>query len=266
MNVLFSLCSTAAPLLPHFFRYYKAMGASQFHCLLYPGVDTRDRDYDPGIETVTLRALYAAADAVDIRVRLTLFRDMPPPAVDEDPEVLGLNYLRRVFVKNGWYCVVDLDEFVWHQGKKLHELAALAEAAGCGAINGQLIDRIASDFSLPEVRPDDSLDDKFPLASDITKSTDSCPNKCPLARCDVSITPGHHFADIKKFDLPDLVHHFKWTSGLTSRLARRCKILEECSVPWVKEPKLQMEMVQDGKLCFDGYPNINIRAATRIGA
>jgi hypothetical protein len=195
-------------LLPYFLRYYSKLGAKKFVCGLYNGKN------NPLYEHI--RAFSENYDLLIYNSVLADFKGLYS-AKAERP---GLNRIREVFSGDfNWYCIADLDEFHYFGGESLAAMAREAEKGRFQALQGYFVDRIAVDGLFPDVAG--LLDQRFPLACNLTLCSGGCDRKIALARSDIPITLGHHNAKGKIWDMPVEVHHFKWRQGVYDKLLRR---------------------------------------------
>lgn len=198
-------------LLPFFLRFYQERGIDRFVVALHNGED--NPLYWP---------ILVHKKKYDLHVRASILcaKDQYSNAA----ETPGLNRIREEFVKpREWFAIADSDEFViCYQRLSFPQLAQIAEhERNCLGVHGNVIDRMASDGQFPPVDLKRSLDEQFPLALDITRTTGCNFNKVPLARGDVEILHGHHNISGMTWYRAVEVHHFKWTQGVQDRLRER---------------------------------------------
>jgi len=110
------------------------------------------------------------------------------------------------------------------------------------------------------------LDEQFPLLCDLTKACGATSSKIFLSRGDVEVTSGHHrviSGDIPVMHNGGEVHHFKWTSGITTRLDDRLKYFRTQQLPWAEESAKLLRIVENGINLADA--NLKVRIAPALG-
>lgn len=199
MLVIFSVFDRIQ-LLPYFLRYYSLIGATQFVCGLHNG------ETNPLYkEIVNFKSTY------DLHIRVSVICNVEQYC--ETDVTLGMNNIRKEFAaKYGWYCIADLDEFHFFEGKTMLDVAKEADERGYDAVHGVFFDRIAADGTFPEIEP--PLDKTFPLVCNLTQLCDQRCAKIVLAKSHIEITNGHHDAKANVWRNVAQVHHFKWAKGV----------------------------------------------------
>lgn len=129
-----------------------------------------------------------------------------------------------------WFVLADTDEFQVYPDD-IKSMIRSANDGGCDYLTGFVIDRISHDGTFPNVIPDVSLWEQFPLGGLITfPLLGANMLKVVAAKGWVRTAPGQHYAYTgKKWPASRCyvpVHHFKWTSGLLDRLRDRVKYLK----------------------------------------
>lgn len=147
-----------------------------------------------------------------------------------------------------WYFRADLDEF---PVADLSDLARRADALGLRAVQGQMVDRVAADGSLPAIDPARPLGDQFPLKGRITGPL--------LGACDVKVflvkgdTPlgmgGHHQRGGTPMRSEAEVHHFKWSAGVIDRLRERIAHYQRIGMShWAESAKFLAHYDANGRI------------------
>lgn len=210
---LFFACDSDTQLLPHFLKHYRGLGFTQFYC------------------SSTDSGLKSQGDLFVI-----------PHCRNS-----GLGYfpsLQRAFVKliretaiadNEWYGVTELDEF-HHYDQPIADLVAKFDAANCDAVFGKLIDRVAADGSLPELRADIPIHQQFPRTSTISGAIlGACPQKVMLIRGYKQVDGGNHSLSSphKQWHTYYTVNHFKWHANILKRLRERVAMPTDHGDGWL---------------------------------
>jgi glycosyltransferase involved in cell wall biosynthesis len=199
------VCETDADLLPHFVRWYRRLGVERFHLVMH-GTWSRDN-------LTTLAGLPG--------VECTRWVTKPFCKSLKCDEITAI--ARRY--RGEWVVFADADELLELPTGGLPEMVAALEAAGSEELYATLLQRVAADGSLPEVRADSDLDVLFPmhhigLCEDMGLEKPAWKSKYPLARV------GPHFVYQRGNHLPGnsgsvahmpiraVMHHFKWRKSL----------------------------------------------------
>ncbi|AMV40975.1 hypothetical protein [Planctomyces sp. SH-PL62] len=202
-------------LLPHFLEHYDRLGVRRTFVVVRT----------PTRGALAARAAEAAAGrpAAATWVECDRFADPEKAAVEE-----------RVLRAAG----VDADDFVMRLDlDEFHEYPApLAEVVGPlgrrrdRAVRGRLVDRVAEGGVLAPVRPDPDLGLQFPIGCELTGGAlGGWTQKVMICRAGARLRGGvNHDALGVSYEPPPagpgdgyLVHHFKWTEGVASRLRSR---------------------------------------------
>lgn len=223
-------------LLPHFFRYYQALGCSRFICALYNGQE------NPLYEEVC-----AWKDKFNVEVRPSICCD--PSEWCGKLEAEAVEEIRRT-LSDQWHVMADLDEFYWlPDGLKVQDIAQKLETGSYTAATTFMIDRIAADGAL--AAPGPSLDDTYPLACNITQSVGGCPHKIMLVRSTTPLWSGHHYVgDDSRVLHYGECHHFKWMPGILELLMERYESYVKLELPWAVEGPKTLAKFVNGKLNF----------------
>jgi glycosyltransferase involved in cell wall biosynthesis len=205
------ICETDADLMPHFVRWYRNLGVDRFHLIVHGPWDEAN-----------LAAL-AALPGVEITQRLhgTFNRNLKCDA---------LTAVARRFVGE-WIVIADADELLEMPFPTLAETAEALEKAGIDELYATLIQRVAADGSLPEVRPGTDLNALFPmfhvgLCEDMGLKLPAWRSKYPLARVgpDFVYQRGNHLPgnsrSVAHAPFRAVMHHFKWRSRLAEAFRR----------------------------------------------
>lgn len=153
---------------------------------------------------------------------------------------------------NEWIMYADLDEFIYIPGG-INNRIKLTEMYGFDYIEGLMVDRISSDFTLGDFNTHKSLESQYPIGCDITKSICGGWNKkIVLAKSNVKIGGGHHVIqndvewnnsncqpykeELTPWSYGIELHHFKWRSGLIGKMQKQMNnIRTECLHAWWEE-------------------------------
>ncbi|HWT79272.1 MAG TPA: hypothetical protein VN648_10775, partial [Candidatus Methylomirabilis sp.] len=202
-------------LLPHFLEHYTRLGVER----IFMVVRTPVRD------SCFFRALEAAAarPATVKWVSCTRFCDPEKAAVEETS-------LQEGGVGPDDYVMhVDLDEFHEYPAP-LQDVIGPLRTHRAPAVRGRLVDRVAESGELAPIRPEPDLGSQFPIGCNLTGMVlRGWTQKIMICRARARLRGGvNHDALNTSYDRPPvgsddeyIVHHFKWTEGVTSRLQSR---------------------------------------------
>ncbi|MCW5555108.1 MAG: hypothetical protein KIS67_23455 [Verrucomicrobiae bacterium] len=249
MIVIFPVCDRIK-LLPYFLRYYSSLGADEFACALYNG-----RKNPLFEEILSFRTQYNLHIDTSVACCFESYRGAH--------EVKGLNVIRETYAsKARWYCIADLDEFHFFNGKNLMDIASEAEQAGYEAVHGIFFDRIAADGTFPEIQG--SLDNTFPMVCDLSRCAGLACRKITMAKGHVQITAGHHSVEANIWRNVAQVHHFKWSAGVYEMMVDKYRRYKSQGLPWATHqlPRL-LELIENGVDLSN--PKLNTREAARLG-
>jgi hypothetical protein len=145
----------------------------------------------------------------------------------------------REMYPNDWFVIADLDEFQIYP-KPIPKFLEEADRCGFEYVEGCVIDRVAEGGRLPAIRNDISIWEQFPLAGMLTyRIARAAIQKVVAVKGNQQLSGGQHLALSGRGYPRDRgfvpVHHFKWTSGLTHRLARRVAFFKETRQPYSEE-------------------------------
>lgn len=136
---------------------------------------------------------------------------------------------------NDWWVISDDDEFHVYSDS-LKSITSECELNGWNMVRGGFIDRIGLDGEMVELLDTDDIFEKFPYAGFFRHPLSGAnPNKICIAKGDVEITNGQHYAKIdgqttwrwQGWNHPLIapiescnvqVHHFKWDSTCAGRI------------------------------------------------
>ena len=136
---------------------------------------------------------------------------------------------------NDWWVISDDDEFHVYS-KPLSEIIADCNKNGWELVRGGFIDRIGKDGEFIEINQTDNIFEQFPYAGFFRyPMSGACPNKICIAKGNVEITSGQHYAKIDEqttwkwqgWNHPLIapineynvqVHHFKWDFTCVDRI------------------------------------------------
>ncbi len=104
----------------------------------------------------------------------------------------------------------------------------------------------------------------FPLACNLTARTGHHREKILLARSYVRITSGHHSAAAKVWRNVALVHHFKWSRGVNTRVAANYRTAQVKGIGWMLRalPPV-LEVIANGVNLSD--PRLRVAPAPKLG-
>jgi len=134
--------------------------------------------------------------------------------------------------ENEWYLIADQDEFQYYT-ENVRTILQYCETKKYSYLRGCFIDRFSADGLLPDVAPDLSLSDQFPIGSFFTLPVmGGHPMKVVAARGGVKLTNGGHHRTLNGVSCPPdqyfiQVHHYKWTKGLLEYLSERSSQLPD---------------------------------------
>lgn len=137
--------------------------------------------------------------------------------------------IRSELPADDWIIPVDADEF-YEYPEPVPSLLDKLDAGGFDGIDGYFVDRVAADFSLPEIT-DAPLFEQFPLETQITRYiVKGCPDKICGIKNRYEYICGHHhtYGGPRPNYGPSClkVHHFKWRKGLRERAARHLALAD----------------------------------------
>jgi len=168
-----------------------------------------------------------------IEVIRSLCRDFPCTIVSSAIDFNGnkdtafRHWLCKQFISpEEWWVIADLDEFHEYP-EPLPALVETLDADGYLFLGSTFLDRITSDGSCPNLRPDYPLWEQFPAAADLTRLWMEAPcSKIMLIRGHGTMLGGHHRP--KKPHGPIFkggkVHHFKWFGDIEGQIRERREI------------------------------------------
>lgn len=199
------VCETDADLLPHFVRWYRRLGVERFHFVMH-GAWSREN-----------LAMLAGLPGVECGRWVTkpFCRSLK---CDE------ITAIARRYVGE-WVVFADADELLELPTGGLVEMIAVLEAAGIAELYATLVQRVAADGGLPEVKPDSDLDTLFPmyhagLCEDMGLEKPAWKSKYPLARVGPNFVyqRGNHLPgnsrSVAHVPIRAVMHHFKWRQSL----------------------------------------------------
>ena len=239
-------------LLPYFLEYYSKLGADRFVVIASGGFKS---PIWKQLEYHKLREMFYLIEGC-----------VGDPHGDAEND--ALNEARHGF-QDGWHVVCDLDEFHSFGGSSLPAMVIGLERSGIDATQHLFADRLANDLSFSPISG--SLDDTFPLKSNLSEIMGCAASKIGLIRHDISTIVGHHhcltppnahYWKILKNDFE--THHFKWVSGIVDRIRERIELFDRIGVSYVSESKKFLTFIKDGKLDPE-TPGLKIEPAVKLG-
>lgn len=230
MGSIFAVVSVfgTPELLPHFCSHYTRLGVDRI--LISTNLD---------LDRSLLEEAYPL-----ISVRYTNYPCFSNAYKHEGEEIM-LQQARAS--DTDWVMHLDLDEF--HQyPAHVKDICAIADSRGIVAIQGEFLDRVATDWVLHPIRPTPNISEQFPLAAKLTKTLGMDARKIMLARRHVRLNAGRHSAVGVKADRWPVglrehykVHHFRWTEDLLERMETRWSPEEVNAYHWAR---INLEFVQ----------------------
>lgn len=264
LKCLFTTVDDRIELMPFFLDYYARLGVRLFVIGLWNGTD------NPIHDKLMAGLAKWMPNGCKAEVECSLRCDYSGYCgVNETP---WLNQGRlRIVQDNEWYAVADLDEFYYFGGRTMPEVIEEAESRSCLAVTGAegeaFVDRVA-EAGFPPV-PEygkGTLDETFPLATDLTRACGCGTSKVALARQDVTILSGHHHTirGVPKLVNSVDVHHFKWNSNVIRLLHKRHLAYHSQKLPHAPESSRFIELFLNDSN-WRSRPDINARPAQKLG-
>ncbi len=195
---------TLAPMLEH----YRALGADAFHVTLH----------DNSVDEEGRQAVLAITRSFGCGLYDTIrgnFADLQQDASAKP---------RRDYPRD-WFLLADTDEF---QRYPTDVAAVISECQNneWEFVRGLMVDRVASDGGFPDLDPQRTLDQQFPLgciATPVIQQSDC--RKITLVRGAIIVVYGQHHAPFGTGCPRELilsrVDHFKWNSTAIENMRRR---------------------------------------------
>jgi len=195
-------------IIPHFLQYYKDIGVDDFY--------------------ITLNIVENRYDKLDSV--LGVFKDfnIEPLFIWIGPfsRHLKKRFMEEAMIKcldnNCWILRADQDEFV-DFGISLKDVVKECEDAKYLYIEGDRLERITTDGSLPCIKRGDDLFKLFPIKAEIKNNygyKEGCKQKIVLAKKSVKVSEGAFHILVEDLPLeckyPKIlnVHHFRWSSDI----------------------------------------------------
>ena len=141
----------------------------------------------------------------------------------------------KMLYPTDWWVIADDDEFHVYS-KPLLRIIEECDESGWDVVRGGFIDRIGLDGTFPKIVNNQDIFIQFPLAGFFRyPMSGACPNKICIAKGNIEITPGQHYAHIcgqttwrwQGWNHPLIapteeysvqVHHFKWDETCIERI------------------------------------------------
>ena len=199
------VCETDADLLPHFVRWYRRLGVNRFHLAMH-GKWSREN-------------LTMLASLPGVECSRWVTKPFCKSLKCDEITAIARRYVGE------WVVFADADELLELPTGDLTEAVAALEAAGIEELYATLLQRVAADGSLPEVRADSNLDLLFPmhhigLCEDMGLEFPAWRSKYPLARIGENFVyqrgnqlPGNS-RSVAHVPIRAVMHHFKWRKSL----------------------------------------------------
>jgi len=156
--------------------------------------------------------------------------------------------------KRDWVVYADLDEFIQFPAP-IPDIIDFCEAEGYDYIQGFFLDRIGAKGDFP-VLSGQSIWDQFPIGVHLTQTIcKGNSNKITLARAQIGVVNGHHFA-LDGVCCPhelcaSIVHHFKWDHAVIERCKEMKALNESDGLPWGHEYQRFIDYVDEGNGLVD---------------
>jgi len=200
--------------VPHFLQYYQDQGVDHCYLIFNANEDIDERYFEKKYcaHNVSLFFAYGEWNA-------------------KFSEEHKYKLLRQLAVtSNDWIINVDIDEHVETDSGTLKDKVEEMISNGENCCRGIMVDRIAIDGSLPEIKQDTTLSEQFPLTYDITRSVLRAETrKIPITRGDLDVTGGSHYLTEKAKAISTfndevlIVQHYKWNKNVIEKLEERIK-------------------------------------------
>ncbi len=236
------------PLLQQFSTHYAHLGVERFHFSLQVEPET-----DPATIDRSRSAANGILSAWGTQLSTVLMVPFTAQALREHHDRLQQEHCRE----DDWVVWTDIDEFQIYPGE-FKSLLRLADTLGIDYFRGHFVDRVAADGKLKDFEPGEPVwtqyprrfrpDPRIPLG--ITE-------KVTCARPQVRLNPGNHFPvneEILRYYSEQVeVHHFKWDTGVRTRLERRLQPDFQALCPWWVESKAVLDFLaeHDGRIAID---------------
>jgi len=177
----------------------------------------------------------------------------------------------KLLKPNDWWIISDDDEFHQYQNP-LNDIIDKCEDNDWKFVTGAFLDRISADGSLKKVERDINISEQFPWGGMFRfLVSKACPNKVVLAKGDVQISSGQHYAiidgkEVRTRDNSEIasgidhpqrcdymweftqVHHYKWDESLKKRLEQIVEIDEKYTYGWEYKLLIDYFEYHDGKI------------------
>lgn len=180
-----------------------------------------------------------------------------------------------------WWVIADDDEFHLYS-KPITDIIKDCDNNGWNVVRGGFIDRIGENGIFPRIKPIRDIFHQFPLAGFFRyPMSGACPNKICIAKGNVKITAGQHYAEIdghttwrwQGWNHPLIapideynvqVHHFKWDETCVGRIKDVADIKKDYSYSdeylkmyqAIRRNNFQID-INDGKYQFEYCPTPN---------
>lgn len=205
MIVICNIRDEFKDLIPHFYDHYHKLGITRF------AFGVRGGKKNPAWNELSKYNVY--------NHKFFLIESYDAP-LDEKEEGLFLNGVVRQI--DEWYVPADLDEFHVISGhQSFSVLESMCVSAGRSHVKSKLIDRVASDGTIPpSIKPDIPIFDQFPKDHDITENImGGCRDKVCLASPKTFLVDGHHNPmDGSLIPLSEeATYHFKWFGNIVAK-------------------------------------------------
>jgi glycosyltransferase involved in cell wall biosynthesis len=199
------VCETDADLLPHFVRWYRDLGVERFHLVMH-GSWSREN-----------LSMLASLPGVECSRWVT--KPFCKSLKCDEITAIARRHIGE------WVVFADADELLELPTGDLTEAVAALEAAGSEELYATMLQRVAGDGSLPEVRAASDLDLLFPmhhigLCEDMGLEFPAWKSKYPLARVGPNFVyqRGNHLPgnsrSVAHAPIRSVMHHFKWRKSL----------------------------------------------------
>jgi len=236
---LFTSIFLEADLLDHFIAHYENLGVTEFCVVVNCHANPHLRNVGDSYKNVNV---------IEVLDYQTTGLEMT--------EIVN-KWRERLADPEEWIFVADLDEFHEYE-HPIGDLIQECDVNGYNCIRGELVDRIASDGSLPPIA-DGRLDQQFPLYGPLARNLmaygqwfyDS--SKVTLLKAGHRLAAGnHHIVDMNPHPAEVVaIHHYKWKAGIVERLIERQRFYRERELSWWRESRVIVDYLREHDGRFD---------------
>lgn len=247
---MISLISTTEPLrirwLPQFIRHYRALGVERFFLSLQ-----LEPDLDPALTRGYKAQFRETLAALGVDEVFFLEKSFDAFVTRDHHDAIQDKYISA----DDWIIWCDSDEYQTYP-LSLGEMVEKWNNEGIDYVNGLMLDRVASDGSLPRFDPSFSLWEQFPIVCTVAANvSEVLQRKVVASRGDVFLSRGNHYVAsfapamltpaaearlvarpltrlLKPFENWVQIHHFKWDANVVELLRFRLSPQWRARCPW----------------------------------